>query len=72
MTENGELTMRPTITMSQDALTIYIFQPIFANPIGIINTKTSLRTLDLRKTISMRKYWMENVREAIQSKLRES
>lgn len=30
------------MTMSHDALTIYIFHPMFARPIGMMNTKTSL------------------------------
>jgi hypothetical protein len=37
------LTIRPRMTMSHDALTMYIFHPILLRPIGIMNTKTSLK-----------------------------
>jgi hypothetical protein len=36
------LTTSNTITISHDALTMCIFKPIFAKPIGIINMNTSL------------------------------
>lgn len=34
--------MRITITISHDAFTMYIFQPMLVKPIGIMNTNTSL------------------------------
>lgn len=37
--------MRPRITMSHDALTMYIFHPMLARPIGMMKTNTRLRTL---------------------------
>lgn len=36
------LTISITMTMSQEALTMYIFQPMLARPIGMMKTKTSL------------------------------
>lgn len=38
------LTMRPKITISHEALTMYIFQPMLLSPIGMMNTNTSLQT----------------------------
>ena len=35
------------ITMSQDAFNMYIFQPIFFNAMGIMNTKTRLHHCQL-------------------------
>lgn len=34
--------MSATMTMSQDALTMYILHPMFWRPMGMMNTKTSL------------------------------
>ncbi len=39
----GILTMRPKMIISQIPFTMYIFQPMLFKPIGMINTKTSLR-----------------------------
>lgn len=39
------LTISITMTISQEALTIYIFQPMLARPIGMIKTKTSLEVI---------------------------
>lgn len=33
------------MTISQEALTMYIFQPILARPIGMMKTKMSLKVI---------------------------
>jgi len=40
--------MRKMMMMSQLALTMYIFQPMFARPIGMMKTKTMLLRYQLR------------------------
>jgi hypothetical protein len=37
--------------MSQEALTIYIFHPILARPIGMIKTKISLEVISRSKLL---------------------
>lgn len=39
------LTMSMTMTISQEALTMYIFHPMLARPIGMMNTKMSLEVI---------------------------
>lgn len=51
--ENGPLTIRPRMTISQDALTMYIFQPIFSRPIGMMKTKTSLGACQLVASLAV-------------------
>lgn len=43
--EDVSLTMSTTMMMSQEALMMYIFHPIFSMPIGMTNTSTMLQPL---------------------------
>lgn len=51
------LTMSPRMTTSHEALTMYIFHPMFCNPMGMMKTKTSLVMYNVSPYASCRRGW---------------